>query len=396
MRITVSYGDERLDFEIDDDRVIAHRDGPAAPPAADPSDLVRAALEAPRDFPPLSAAVVPGDRVVVPFDPALPAADAVLAELAAVLRRAEVESITVVSTAPAPAAPPVGVTWQVHDPDDPAQVAYLASTSEGRRVYLNRLVTDADIVVPVGDLAYDATLGYRGPWSAIYPALSNRETLTRYGSLATEEPVDPDQPRPALQESSEVSWLLGCQFHAGILAGPGGIAGVVAGLESAVRAAGVAAVDEAWSFPVDERADLVVAGIGPPGRPATVDDLADGLATAARLARRGGKIVALATTGGELGPAVRRLAGAENPRAALNRLRGHEADPDYPAARKIAAALAWADVYLHSGLDADLLEDIGIVPIDRPEEARKLAAAAASCTLLGQAERTRAIVADEP
>ena len=36
-----------------------------------------------------------------------------------------------------------------------------------------------------------------------------------------------------------------------------------------------------------------------------------------------------------------------------------------------------------------------MVPIDRPEEARKLAARAPSCILLSQADRTRAVVADE-
>ncbi len=65
----------------------------------------------------------------------------------------------------------------VHDPDDRAQIAYLASTKEGRRVYLNRLLTDADVVVPVGRLGYDPILGFRGPWSLLFPGLSDRETL---------------------------------------------------------------------------------------------------------------------------------------------------------------------------------------------------------------------------
>ena len=77
-----------------------------------------------------------------------------------------------------------------------------------------------------------------------------------------------------------MSWLLGCQFHVGVVPGASGAASVVAGIESAVRAVGALAVDEAWSFRVPERADLVVAGIGGPGRPTTIDELAEGLATA--------------------------------------------------------------------------------------------------------------------
>ena len=396
MRIAVAYQDQSLDFEVGEDRLVGHWSGPGVEPAVDPRAMARRQFEAPSGFPPLALAVVPGDRVVVPLDPSTPDLLAVLESIASTFRAAEVESITVVSTAPEPAGLPEGVTWLVHDPDDRAQIAYLASTSEGRRVYLNRQLTDADLVVPIGTLGYDATLGYRGPWSTIYPGLSDRETLARYRGLAAEGVPDLEKPSASLQESAEVGWLLGCQFQVGVLTGVGGLSRIVAGLESAVRAEGAKAVDEAWTFRVEERADLVVAGVGEPGRPTTFDDLAGGLATAARLVRRGGKVVALARVQDEVGPALRRIKGAENPRSAVGRLRGHEADPDYQAARRIAEATAWADVYLHSALDPDLVEDLAMVPLDRPEEARKLAGSAPSVILLGQADRTRAVVAEEP
>jgi hypothetical protein len=395
MKVAVVFQDQSIDFEIANDRLIGHWSGPLAGPSLKAGSLASAQFEAPHDFPPLSRAVVPGDRVVVPLDPSTPGHDAILEALAEALRSAEVASITVVSTAPEPARLPEGVTWLVHDPDDKAQVAYLASTSEGQRIYLNRQLTDADIVIPIGALGYDATLGYRGPWSAIYPALSDREALARYRGLAVEAAPDRDKPSVSLRESSEVSWLLGCQFQVGVLAGVDGVSRVVAGLESAVRLEGAKAIDDAWTFRVAEQADVVVAGIGARGRSATFDELASGLATASSLVRQGGKIVALTGVRDEPGPALRRIRGAENPRAALTRLRGHEADPDYQAARTIAEATARADVYLHSNLDPDLVEDLGLIAIDRPEEARKLATAAPTCILIGQADRTRVLVASE-
>ena len=395
MKIAVKFQDEQIEFEVPEDCLVGHWVGPEVPTDVDVSEMARRAFESPSDFPPLRRSVVPGDRVVLPLDPSTPDLAAILEVIATTLRTAEVESITVVSTAPEPTTLPEGVAWRVHDPDDRTQIAYLSSTQEGRRVYLNRYLTDADIMIPIGNLGYEATLGYRGPWSVMYPGLSDRETLTRYRGLIAEGPADREKPSASLLESAEVGWLLGCQLQVGVLPGIQGTARVVAGLESSVRAEGMAAVDEAWTFQVEERADLVVAGIGAPGRPTSVDDLAEGLATAARLVRRGGKIVALSRADGEVGPAVRRLAGAENPRSALNRLRGREADPDYGAARRLAATLAWADVYLHSALDSDLVEELGLVPIDRPGEARKLAASAASCTILSQADRTRALVPSE-
>ena len=390
MRIAVEFQDQVLDFEVADDRLIGHWSGPPSGPGLDPGSMALGQFEAPINFPPLSLAVVPGDRVVVPLDPKTPGLAAILGALALALRSADVESITVVSTAPEPSKLPEGVAWLVHDPDDKAQIAYLASTTEDRRIYLNRQLTDADIVIPVGTLGYDGTLGYRGPWSAIYPAISNRETLTRYRGLAIEGVPDREKPSSSLLESAEVSWLLGCQFQVGVLAGIDGVSRVVAGLESAVRDEGAKAVDDAWTFRVDERADVVVAGIGAPGRVATYDDLASGLATASRLVRRGGKIVALSRVVDEVGPALQRIRGAENPRSALTRLRGHEADPDYLAARRIAEAAALADIYLYSALDPDVVEDLAMIPLDRPEEARKLAAAAPTCLLIAHADRTRA------
>ena len=395
MKFAVAFQDRSVEFEVADDRLIGHWSGPVAAPRTDPGSMATGQFEAPIDFPPLALAVVPGDRVVVPLDPKTPASAAILEALAATLRAAEVESIAVVSAAPRPPDLPERVEWIVHDPDDKTTIAYLASTGEGRRIYLNRLLTDADVVIPIGALGYDGTLGYRGPWSAIYPGTSDRDALTRYRGLASEGPPDRDKATPSLLEAAEVTWLLGCQFQIGVLEAADGVARVLAGIESSIRVEGAQAVDDAWTFRVEERADVVVAGIGAAGRASTFDDLASGLATAARLVRRGGKIVALSRLDDAPGPALKRIGGSENPRAALARLRGHEADPDYLAARRIAEATAWADVYLHSALDRELVEDLALIAVDRPEEARKLASAAPTVILIGQADRTRALVADD-
>ena len=289
MRIAVDFQDERLEFEVDDERVIAHRSSPDRTASADAGHLTLGAIESPRDYPPLLQAVVPGDRVALPVDPSLPDLTEVLAAVVGVLRRAEVDSITVVSTIQAPPSLPDGVAWEVHDPDDRPGMAYLSATSDGQRVYLNRTLTDADIVIPIGTLGYDSTLGYRGPWSVIYPGLSDREALARFARQATDEPPDHERPRAALRESAEVSWLLGCQFQIGVVPGVAGVGSVIAGLESAVREAGPEAVDAAWSFRVADRADLVVAGVGAPGRPTSIEELVEGIANASRLVRRGGQ-----------------------------------------------------------------------------------------------------------
>jgi hypothetical protein len=402
MRVAVQFQDERLDLEVPDGRPFAEWHGPSGvTSSSDVRGLVLGALENARDYPPLRQVVVPGDRVVIAFDVEIPFPQEVLRAVFEVLRGSGVDSasITVLATRAEPALTSLaseGVALSVHDPDDRNHLAYLASTSGDRRIYLNRLLTDADVVVPVGLLGYDPIVGYRGPWSLLFPSLSDRETLTSFRAKATDRLPDHEHPWATLAESSEVSWLLGSQFHVGIVAGTGGPIEAIAGLESSVRSQGMSAVDGAWSFQADSRAEVVVVGIGRPGASAGIDDLAAGLTTATRLVRRGGKIVALSRIEGEIGPALNRLIKAGDPRLGSAPLRGHEDDPDHLAALQIARALAWADVYLLSALGEDAVEDLSMIALDRPEEARRLVAASDSCLLVSQAERVRAVASDEP
>jgi hypothetical protein len=407
MRVAVDFRDERLDLDVSAERLVADWHGPAGVATAGVYSAVCAALEHPRQFPPLRQAVVPGDRVVIALDVEVPGVSAILEAVCDTLERAGVDagSITVLVPPEAPAAAavgleldrvlPGGVNLAVHDRDDRTRLAYLATTAEGRRVYLDRLLSDADVVLPVGRLGYDAVLGYRGPWSLIFPGLSDTETARSFRSMTTAEWPDRDHPRRTLTESAEVTWLLGSQFHLGIVAGVTGPGELVVGLEAAVRSEGARAVDQAWTFEAEARAELVVAGIGRPGFPTRLDDLAAGLANAARLVRRGGKIVALSRAVGPIGPAFRRLLELDDPRLALAALRGLETAPDYTAAYQLAGALAWADLYLLSALEPNDLEDSLIIGLDRPKEARRLVAASHSCLFLSQAECVRARVAGE-
>ena len=54
--------------------------------------------------------------------------------------------------------------------------------------------------------------------------------------------------------------------------------------------------------------------------------------------------------------------------------------------------LAWADVYLLSGLDREIVEDLSMVPLDHVDEARRLVAKSPSVIVVSQADLTRATV----
>lgn len=224
-------------------------------------------------------------------------------------------------------------------------------------------------MIPIGRLGYDPIQGYHGPWNAIFPGLSDQETCASYRLGMTDDKPDRPTPRIDLDESFEVSWLLGTQFHLGLVPGRSGYAEVLGGMAESVRDRAMGTVDRLWSFRPPGRAECVVAGIGNSGSSSGINDLVEGLVTASRLVTQGGKIVALSRTQGVIGPSLQRLTDAGDPRQASAALRGHDADPDSVAGRRLARVLAWADVYLYSRIDRQVVEDLSMVPIENLDDA---------------------------
>ena len=104
----------------------------------------------------------------------------------------------------------------------------------------------------------------------------------------------------------------------------------------------------------------------------------------------------LSQVAGPLGPAVGRLAGLDDPSAGpARRSRAPRPSRITSHALRIAEALAWADVYLLSDLDEDAVDDLAMIPLCAPEEARRLAQASPSCLVVSHAERTRAVAGEE-
>ena len=93
-------------------------------------------------------------------------------------------------------------------------------------------------------------MGYHGPWSVVFPELSERATIEAHRSRFRDDAGEPATARAGaiLDESFEVSWLLGSQFHLGVVPGIAGFAAVVGGKENAVRERGISMVDSSWTL----------------------------------------------------------------------------------------------------------------------------------------------------
>ena len=241
---------------------------------ADPSVAVAAALEQPLEYPPLAQATTPGDRVVVVVDSRLPQIVEVTAAVVKSLIAAKVDpdGITVLRTATenavkmddplrlivGPAAERIRLL--THDPADRRNLAYLAATEEGEPILLNRLLTDADVVLPVGCMHREHAAGYFGIHTTIYPEYSDTRTQARFRKH--DRFTGNGHHRDLRHEVNNVAWLLGVNFSLDVVPAAGdGILHVRAGQSDVVRRECRELYRAAWDQSVAHRAGLVVAAI---------------------------------------------------------------------------------------------------------------------------------------
>jgi nickel-dependent lactate racemase len=399
MRLGIDYGRHHLDLEVRDDRLATVHRQPAPPPLTDPAAAVRAALEKPCDFPPLRRALTPDDHVAIVVDEQVPR----LAELLTPILEHLAEALVTPEAVTLVCAPPSGkqewveglpdefqeVRIEVHDPTDRKKLSYLATTKHGRRLYLNRTVVDADQVVVLSRRHYDPFLGYGGGEGALYPILSDEATRKEAFSRLNLA-VPGATAWPLRQEAAEVAWLLGAPFLVQVIEGEGEEIAHIVGGTLGSSAEGQRLLDARWRESVVEPATTVVAGVS--GDPARQDfaDLARALANAARVVQPNGRIVLLTEVTPHTDAAVEMLREAEDPAEVLDEVRRHQT-ADLLAALQWASAAQKAKIYLLSGLDADMAEELFATPLDNASQAQRLLSADGSCLILPDAHKALAV-----
>ncbi len=377
---------------------------PRGRPLANPAAAVAEVLQEPLDYPPLARTTTPGDRVVLALGGSVPRADEVVAAVIRTLVAARVDpdGIAVLRT---PADVQAGrgdpsrllsdcrghtgpvaarITLLDHDPDDRKQLAYLAVNKAGDPILLNRAIHDADLVLPIGCLHGEATAGYYGIHTGIYPTFSDRRTAARFcspASLAAEGSCK----RQLVNEVDEVAWLLGVNFTIQVMpAGGCAVLHVLAGQSEAVRRRSRQLYREAWSWPVRRPAGLVVAAIEGDSSRQTWQEFGRALDAAVSVVEDGGSIAVCCELAEAPGAGMQRMAGARSRQAALRRIRKERPADALPAAQ-LARALDRGKVYLLSRLDPSLVDSLDMIHVEAPEELARLARRQKSCILLANA-----------
>ena len=280
------------------------------------------ALENPIEYPPLRQAIVPGDRVVDRARRRRPRGGPRSSTPSAGCSRSagvEPESITVLALPRRPARPLVARARRASPYVRPRprrpHPARLPRHHDRRAPGLPQPAADRRRFRPPGRPAR-VRPGPRlpRPLERDLPRPERHRDPALVSAGASDAAPDPQQPGPLFKESAEVSWLLGCQFQVGLVAG-------VSGAGRGRRRAGDGGHgSRARGRSMTPGGPGRVAGRAGHrrGRPARRGDGDRRRGRGrwprpTRLVQRGGKIVVLSRAAGELGPAMRRLIAVGRP-----------------------------------------------------------------------------------
>jgi nickel-dependent lactate racemase len=385
---------------------LEHKLDGQAPPAlaVDPRAATKHALAKPLDFPPLAAALVPGDRVAIAVDEAVPCVAGVVRGAIDALADAGVslDAISVVlgdtrvrdlCRAELDDNVTKAVHFVVHDPDDPHDLCFVGLINKQQPLRINRTIFDADLVLPIGCARLPGIRGSCGAYDSLYPRFSDAEAIDRFrapGARATAE-----LRKAARRETNEAGWQLGVAMAVRVVPGAAGsVAEVVAGEPRAAARHAQLLCERQWSFRATERASLVVAAVG--GGPAeqTWDNVARALALAERLVADDGAVAICSALDRPPGKSLSRLIGSQDFAAVERKARNDHTADSWPA-WQLARALQRGPVYFLSRLDGDTVEDMGLAPVADVEELVRLAGRHESCIVLDDSQHTLVTVNGE-
>jgi hypothetical protein len=386
------------DVRVPIEHSVARRAQPH-PLITDTAAAAREALESPLKYPLFAAGVVPGDKLAIALDEAVPdAANIVRGAIeAAAAAGIAPSAITVVASdeefcAGLRTALGEGIRVQVHDPEDQQDLAMVGLNEKNERLLVNRDIFEADIVLPIGCARLTGTAG-SSVYECLYPRLGDAETIGRMRTPS--QRATTARLTKAQRKADEAGWLLGVPLVVQVVPGvEGTVAAVLAGDPEAVADRCQELCSELWLFEVPQQASLVIANVT--GGPAeqTWENIGRALAAIEPLVAEYGAVAICSELSARPGHALGQLIGNPDFAAVESNVRNdHSADSW--TAWHLARALQRGPVYFLSQLDPDDVEEMGLAPVADLDELARLASHQESCIVLDDSQYAVATVAGE-
>jgi len=343
-------------------------------PNVDVAAALESALAEPLLYPPLKQSVFPGDDIAIVLQSDLPQSRLALESLLGQLYGLEIEPADIVVVITAKTASQLGIpekviesekehlaqgvqpgtfvhdfgkesiNFQVHDVENEAGHSYLAANAEALPVHVNRLLVDADVVLPIGW----PTAGEADQQTdCIYPDFSNESTLARFRKRKS----------PFLSRWNEIQLAndtLGAFFTIQLVCGPGdAIHGLIAGSRNEVVKLAREKTNQLWAFQWDQDdVEMTVATIESEADDQNWDDFANALITASRVTSSDGPIVIWSEIS---------VAASRGIRAALmSQFEDEISTKLNKTMQHVAAIVNERPVYLRCGLAQNAVEELGL------------------------------------
>lgn len=408
MSFVLPYGvDSRLDVDLPHEILRESNLAPRGNPLSDVASAVASALQNPVAFPPVEQMIIPGDQVTIVLSPEVVQGPLLVTAVLDHLAQHGIapDQITVLRP-PRPLSDGGNLgpdelaaclegraSLVTHVSGDQTQLCYLGVSPYKYPVYLNKALVEADAVILIGAAQLDSTLGYHGPQAALYPTYADEPVLRRFRSPRAVAPGDECDAR-VRREVERINLQLGVRFTVQVVPGLGEeILHVVAGDIVAVEKETRRLCEDAWGFEVPHRASLVVATITGPPSQHTWDNVGLALGNAKQVVEEHGAVVLCTDLDQAPMPGIQALIDHEDVQDAVPWI-CRKRPVDIMPALAIARLLDDARIYLLSGLEESLVEDLEMTVVSNPTEVARLASRDESCLFLADAHRLRARAVD--
>ncbi len=366
--------------------------------AIDPVVAVFEALAEPLDFPPLAAGIVPGDRVAIAVDRAVPCLAEVLRGALNSLQQAGVEpaDISVVTEDDQTAELCRTIFGDketpqivVHAPADETNLCLIGATKRGEPLLVNRTIFEADLVIPIGC----ARVGAENAYDSLYPRFSSSAALEKYRSPAQREAIA--NRNGGRSEVDEAGWMIGVQMTVQVVPGAGEcVAQVVAGEPQAVAHRSEELCREQWLLQSEQRVGLVIATVTGGAQSQTWANVGRAIAAAEGVLMEEGAIAICTNLKEKPGHSLGRLVADTNLDKVTRKVfQDHDAD-SWPAWH-LARALQRGPVYFMSRMNSEIVEDMGLAPVDNIDDLVRLASRHESFAVLSDAQHAVVNVDDK-